>query len=734
MPAEAPHDDGARTCAAPMAGVLQRGTHGSVGGGERRRVAFNDDVGAGSSTRLSGPTSPPTSPPSPPVPSASVERGVDFGSSDELDAGAAARRLQAARRRALGRRLLDQKRAAALQAKAEQQAASALQRLYRARKAREIVDLARDALRQSRAASVLQSHVRGRRACHLGYAAAAHAGFAGFAAASGHVAQGSGADNLGGGTGLGDGAQSPSAISRGSSEASVSRPRRSSAALARLSAEERLAGRGHRDRRSGAWAVAEAEDDSKEPARTERILASAFALRRTKPVDAFHSREGFFMFRVNGGYGVGRWFRLVALTVNMLFGVLSGLQPLLGPGSWPAIAQTSLVLSLQLAMACLCFRFLPDADRIISRFAASQFLLEGLSTTVLLAASFGEGEESVASDPGGGVTMVTADASSTNADVNATATSGADRMTDTVGRPTALSATLDTWLALRDSGFALALTAMLMPMLQMLEQRLVTPCVNLVCDRGCNPLALLASAYMLAVGLPRRVANLLVFIAGRSSLSASSAAGSATADAGDDGGADAESNLPAATSSAVASERGSPVGSGGAGGSGGKGEDAASSMCLTCSSQLSDGVLHAGNSHADALDEYAHDMELAQEAAAAPFSPTGAGSPEAGAPAEETLAPRVPSLVVTAQTIEAGVRASRLFARALAAKEAARKKTAVVLGSTSDEVAAPQEAAGVEGPSGLRLAARLKRHQRAARRRSNDQQLKDEEDADFDGE
>ena len=39
-----------------------------------------------------------------------------------------------------------------------------------------------------------------------------------------------------------------------------------------------------------------------------------------------------------------------------------------------------------MGMSFLCFYFLPDADRIISRFAGTQFFFEGLSTASLLVA------------------------------------------------------------------------------------------------------------------------------------------------------------------------------------------------------------------------------------------------------------------------------------------------------------------------------------------------------------
>ena len=245
----------------------------------------------------------------------------------------------------------------------------------------------------------------------------------------------------------------------------------------------------------------------KEPQRTERILAHPFALARPRPIDAFQSREGFFMFRVNGSSFFGRWYRVLVIILNMAFGTLSGLQPLLTPGSAGAFAQTACVLSLQLGMSALCFTFMPDADRIISRFAATQFLSEGLSTTALFMASVG----STAASP-------TLEAS------NATATSSALEPA-----PTGWS------FALQESGFYLSLFAMAVPMLQLLEARAITPTIGIVKAHGvANKMALLAAVYMLAASLPRKIVGIVNAIAGHDDFDAGAAAGSATADAGDD--------------------------------------------------------------------------------------------------------------------------------------------------------------------------------------------------------
>jgi hypothetical protein len=59
---------------------------------------------------------------------------------------------------------------------------------------------------------------------------------------------------------------------------------------------------------------------------------------------------------------------------------------------------------------------------------------------------------------------------------------------------------------LRTSGFALSLSAMAVPMLQLVEQRVITPLIGVVRAKGGNPLALLAAAYMLWASLPTRCA------------------------------------------------------------------------------------------------------------------------------------------------------------------------------------------------------------------------------------
>ena len=154
------------------------------------------------------------------------------------------------------------------------------------------------------------------------------------------------------------------------SEEQLTTNRRSAMQLA----TERLKESGFRDRRSGAWALP--EQDTAEPARTERILRDPFALRRDRPGDAFHQREGFLLFRVNGASRFGVCYRLLVIVVMLMIGIISGLRPLVGAaGSSAAIAQALVVAVLQLCMAAICLLYHPDADRVISVCCGTQVLI-----------------------------------------------------------------------------------------------------------------------------------------------------------------------------------------------------------------------------------------------------------------------------------------------------------------------------------------------------------------------
>ena len=343
---------------------------------------------------------------------------------------------------------------------------------------------------------------------------------------------------------------------------------RLSLADASKSAIERLGTKGgFRDRKSGTFALP--EEDAKEPARTERLLATPFTCQRSRTGDAFQAIEGHFFFRVNGATRVGTLYRLIVILVNMTFGLLSGLQPLLPQGSLFALTQTSLILSLQLGMSALCFYFLPDADRIISRFAGTQFLFEGLSTALVC----GKADEHPIGCPCCSLPffnasprsflccsqLLVADRHSRDAAIaravlmnvtnttNATATGlDASPSSEDGGGYGGVDVDITLTLQMQLAGFILSLVAMCTPILQLLEQRLVTPAINIVLKKGANPLVLLAAAYMILASLPKMLSR-LVSSADAGVVTSAQAAQSASADAGDeavgdqgDGGGDGE--------------------------------------------------------------------------------------------------------------------------------------------------------------------------------------------------
>ena len=285
---------------------------------------------------------------------------------------------------------------------------------------------------------------------------------------------------------------------------STSERRRANLKEASSKAIARLAGIGFRDRKSGTWTTI--EEDLKEPERTERLLAAPFALRKSRAGDTWQTFEGFFVFRVNGGNSFSCYYRLVVIGVNMLFGIISGLQPLLPVGSFVALLQSFFILALQLGMSLLCFCCLPDADRIISRFAGSQFLFEGFATTALLV---------------GDLHLRSVNGCTLRCFLSVDADVAAGVQQDAVS------------ITMQNSGFLLSLIAMGVPVVQLLEQRLLTPVIGIFKTRAANPLALCAAVYMLAASLPRQIDRLLSAIMG-GAVDSAQAAQSASADAGDE--------------------------------------------------------------------------------------------------------------------------------------------------------------------------------------------------------
>ena len=248
--------------------------------------------------------------------------------------------------------------------------------------------------------------------------------------------------------------------------------------------------KGFRDRKTGAFGIS--EDETREPGRTERLLAHPFAIRRAGAGDSWQALEGFLFFRVNGTSRVGTCYRLIVIGANLLLGVLTGLQPLLPPLTAAAFVQTFIILTLQLGMSFLCFYYLPDADRIISRFVGTQFFMEGLATIWLTSAG-----------------LISARAQSPYADAAAAATANQSTGSGGSSAGDVPADVEEVILELQMTGFFFSISAMAVPILQMVEQRCITPSYNLVKNKGGNPLALCAMAYTMVASMPRMVIRMV---------------------------------------------------------------------------------------------------------------------------------------------------------------------------------------------------------------------------------
>jgi len=192
-------------------------------------------------------------------------------------------------------------------------------------------------------------------------------------------------------------------------------------------------------------------------------MKAPFALKHASVVDGFHARAGTAFFRVNGATRVGVGWRLLVVGATMLIGLLAGLKPAIAAGSALGTIQTLLIWVVQIILGAVCFCVSPDADRIFSALAGTQFLVEGVSNMLYFFSSF---------------------------------------------------LSKDAKEALQGLAFSLALTGVFVPILQLLEQRLITPIMKIVYTDGCNPRALGGALLVLVISLPGAIKKAVTMLSG----------------------------------------------------------------------------------------------------------------------------------------------------------------------------------------------------------------------------
>ena len=129
------------------------------------------------------------------------------------------------------------------------------------------------------------------------------------------------------------------------------------------------------------------ENESKEPERTERLLANPLALIPAVGQDAYESIAVTVLFKCRGDLKHAMAYRLARLSAQMLLVCIAGIGVSLVPGAGAALALVSTTVTVQLLVflwiLCLC----PSVDRIDNAVQAAGWGVECCSMLLLLLAS-----------------------------------------------------------------------------------------------------------------------------------------------------------------------------------------------------------------------------------------------------------------------------------------------------------------------------------------------------------
>ena len=210
-----------------------------------------------------------------------------------------------------------------------------------------------------------------------------------------------------------------------------------------------------------------------EPERTNRLLERPWSLRRDRAGDAYEQLKTAWIKECNGDKRAGIFFWFLLALVNVLLAALSSLGAALAKGSYLGYAQVGTIMTLQLGFALFCFSFTPDSDRVVGILHGCQFFVEGVSTSLNFAGSI----------------IYPFDEEGTQIE---------ERQLSKIG--------------LFLYAFQLALLAMAVPMLAMLEKAVISPMLGGVLKKGC-----LGFIRSVCCEKPRALASKLVSRAAKSS-------------------------------------------------------------------------------------------------------------------------------------------------------------------------------------------------------------------------
>jgi hypothetical protein len=139
----------------------------------------------------------------------------------------------------------------------------------------------------------------------------------------------------------------------------------------------------------GDWT--KSKEDVVEPDRTERLLAHPVMLLRPRAGDAIDGNKLLWLNRASGSYGIsGILYEWLLLLIQLSIAILTGIGPVIEPGSPEADAQMFAVICLQYGIAVYTMFGGPSADRIDNFVITAQYLTEGTCTLLLLVSGFPE--------------------------------------------------------------------------------------------------------------------------------------------------------------------------------------------------------------------------------------------------------------------------------------------------------------------------------------------------------
>jgi len=125
------------------------------------------------------------------------------------------------------------------------------------------------------------------------------------------------------------------------------------------------------------------EEDSEEPARTERLLASPFSLLHSNAGDACDAMSTLWLSRSSGNIS-GVFYDLFSIALMLGLGVALGLEDVASQANWSAITQAVIVFILQACLALYVLMLSPSIDRIDNFQTWVQLMLEATATFLLL--------------------------------------------------------------------------------------------------------------------------------------------------------------------------------------------------------------------------------------------------------------------------------------------------------------------------------------------------------------